>query len=80
MKIYVHGSRMRDFSYFKKRMLIGNLIDIFKTMKSLDRVDVLQLRDRLFHAQGEALVGQQPPTFPFSHVVTKGLFLSMFFQ
>ncbi|GCC21684.1 hypothetical protein chiPu_0020159 [Chiloscyllium punctatum] len=32
---------------------------------------VLQLRDRLFHAQGEAMAGQQPPTFPFNHVVTK---------
>ncbi|XP_048419476.1 protein transport protein Sec31A [Stegostoma tigrinum] len=38
-----------------------------------DQFTVLQLRDRLFHAQGEALVGQQPPIFPFNHVVTKGI-------
>ncbi|KAK6487527.1 protein transport protein Sec31A-like isoform X3 [Huso huso] len=27
-----------------------------------------QLRDRLFHAQGEAVAGQQPPPFPYNRV------------
>ncbi|MGH0141344.1 UNVERIFIED_CONTAM: hypothetical protein FKN15_073281 [Acipenser sinensis] len=27
-----------------------------------------QLRDRLFHAQGEAVAGQQPPSFPYNRV------------
>ncbi|XP_078386799.1 protein transport protein Sec31A isoform X1 [Cetorhinus maximus] len=36
-----------------------------------DQFTVLQLRDRLFHAQGEAMVGQQAPTFPFNRVVTR---------
>ncbi|KAM4851637.1 protein transport protein Sec31B [Thomomys bottae] len=30
---------------------------------------VQQLRDRLFHAQGSAVLGQQAPPFPFSRVV-----------
>ncbi|XP_006157448.1 protein transport protein Sec31B isoform X3 [Tupaia chinensis] len=30
---------------------------------------VQQLRDRLFHAQGSAVLGQQPPPFPFPRVV-----------
>ncbi|XP_064418723.1 protein transport protein Sec31A isoform X4 [Latimeria chalumnae] len=34
---------------------------------------VLQLRDRLFHSQGEAVLGLQPPPFPFAQVqVDKG--------
>uniref|UniRef100_UPI00398E8156 protein transport protein Sec31A isoform X2 n=1 Tax=Pristiophorus japonicus TaxID=55135 RepID=UPI00398E8156 len=35
-----------------------------------DQFTILQLRDRLFHAQGEAMVDQQPPSFPFNRVVT----------
>ncbi|XP_069316216.1 protein transport protein Sec31B isoform X2 [Eulemur rufifrons] len=30
---------------------------------------VQQLRDRLFHAQGSAVLGQQPPPFPFPRIV-----------
>ncbi|XP_038638625.1 protein transport protein Sec31A isoform X2 [Scyliorhinus canicula] len=40
---------------------------------SSDQFTVLQLRDRLFHAQGEATVGQQPPTFPFNQVVMRSI-------
>ncbi|XP_041117043.1 protein transport protein Sec31B-like isoform X2 [Polyodon spathula] len=31
-----------------------------------------QLRDRLFHAQGEAVAGQQPPPFPYNRVQVMG--------
>ncbi|GCB78805.1 hypothetical protein scyTo_0016874, partial [Scyliorhinus torazame] len=40
---------------------------------SSDQFTVAQLRDRLFHAQGEAMVGQQPPTFPFNQVVMRSI-------
>ncbi|KAK1164556.1 protein transport protein Sec31A-like isoform X2 [Acipenser oxyrinchus oxyrinchus] len=33
---------------------------------------IMQLRDRLFHAQGEAVAGQQPPPFPYNRVQVGG--------
>ncbi|XP_023367490.1 protein transport protein Sec31B isoform X1 [Otolemur garnettii] len=33
------------------------------------QLPVQQLRDRLFHAQGSAVLGQQPPSFPFPRIV-----------
>uniref|UniRef100_A0A8C8Z4M9 SEC31 homolog B, COPII coat complex component n=1 Tax=Prolemur simus TaxID=1328070 RepID=A0A8C8Z4M9_PROSS len=33
------------------------------------QLPVQQLKDRLFHAQGSAILGQQPPPFPFPRIV-----------
>ncbi|XP_069741805.1 protein transport protein Sec31A isoform X2 [Narcine bancroftii] len=38
---------------------------------SSEQFAILQLRDRLFHAQGETMVGQQPPPFPFHRVLAR---------
>ncbi|XP_039628511.1 protein transport protein Sec31A isoform X2 [Polypterus senegalus] len=31
-------------------------------------ISIMQLRDRLFYAQGEAVAGQQPPPFPYNRI------------
>ncbi|XP_069045011.1 protein transport protein Sec31A isoform X1 [Lepisosteus oculatus] len=38
-----------------------------------DQPLIMKLWDRLFHAQGEAVVGQQPPPFPYTRVHVGGL-------
>uniref|UniRef100_UPI00358F4E5C protein transport protein Sec31A isoform X2 n=1 Tax=Myxine glutinosa TaxID=7769 RepID=UPI00358F4E5C len=35
--------------------------------ETLNEPSILELRDRLFHAQGEAVAGQPTPPFPFPH-------------
>lgn len=50
----------------------GNLEAAMSYLPSAsDQFTILQLGDRLFHAQGEAMVGQQPPPFPFNRVLTR---------
>ncbi|XP_062926773.1 protein transport protein Sec31A isoform X1 [Mobula hypostoma] len=50
----------------------GNLEAAMSYLPSTsDQFMILQLRDRLFHAQGEAMMGQQPPPFPFNRVLTR---------